>query len=112
MNLPTMQPNFEVIQPSGVLDLTQANQLRDQVNELVNAGATTILINLRDVTFMDSSGLAALVIALKTIRSAGGHLYVCSLNAQVKMLFELTNMTKIFEIFETQDELEQSLSTP
>jgi anti-sigma B factor antagonist len=109
MNLLTMQPNFEVIRPSGVLDLTQANQLRDQVNELMNAGASTIVINLEDVTFMDSSGLAALVIALKTIRAAGKQLYVCCLNAQVKMLFELTNMTKIFEIFETQDEVAQAV---
>jgi anti-sigma B factor antagonist len=110
MNLLTMQPNLEVIQPSGVLDLTQANQLRNRVDDLVQAGASKILIDLENVSFMDSSGLAALVIVLKTIRAAGGQLYVCSLNAQVKMLFELTNMTKIFEIFDTQDEVVQALS--
>jgi anti-anti-sigma factor len=97
--LKMMQHNFKVIEPSGILNITQANQLRSQVDEVVGAGAKQILIDLSDVTFMDSSGLAGLVIALKTIRAAGGRLCICSLNDQVRLLFELTNMTAVFEIF-------------
>lgn len=110
MDSAIMQPDFEVIQPVGVVDTTQANQLRDQVNEVVNMGKKVILIDLKEVTFMDSSGLAALVIALKTIRSAEGRLCVCSLNDQVRLLFELTNMMKVFEIFPNQEEFLQSLN--
>lgn len=105
-----MQPNFEVIQPAGVLDLTQAGQLRNQVDDAINAGARSILIDLKEVTFMDSSGLAALVIALKSIRAAGGQLCVCSMNSQVRLLFELTNMTQVFEVFENQEAFVHALS--
>lgn len=101
--LKMMQHNFKVIEPSGILNITQANQLRNQVDEVVGAGTKEILIDLRNVTFMDSSGLAGLVIALKTIRAAGGRLCVCSLNDQVRLLFELTNMTSVFEIFADQE---------
>jgi anti-anti-sigma factor len=43
-----------------------------------------VLIDFQDVTFMDSSGLGALVLALKTVRAAGGKLFICSVNEQIK----------------------------
>ncbi|MBI4781095.1 MAG: STAS domain-containing protein [Oscillatoriophycideae cyanobacterium NC_groundwater_1537_Pr4_S-0.65um_50_18] len=99
-----MKPNIQIIQPSGILDGTQARQFRSQVNEAVDAGSKIILVDLKDVTFMDSSGLAALVLALKSVRSVDGKFCVCSVNDQVKMLFELTSMTRVFEIFESPEE--------
>jgi anti-anti-sigma factor len=69
-----------------------------------------ILINLQEVTFMDSSGLAALVISLKTVRSAGGRFCICSINDQVRLLFELTSMTQVFEIFGSQEDCVSALS--
>ncbi|HEY9629458.1 MAG TPA: STAS domain-containing protein [Coleofasciculaceae cyanobacterium] len=99
-----MKPNIQIIQPSGILDGTQAHQFRSQVSEAVDAGSKIILVDLKDVTFMDSSGLAALVLALKTVRSVNGKFCVCSVNDQVKMLFELTSMTRVFEIFESPEE--------
>ncbi|NJO42292.1 MAG: STAS domain-containing protein [Cyanobacteria bacterium CRU_2_1] len=104
-----MQASFESIQPNGVLDGTQAIQFRNNVSDLVNKGTKVILVNLKDVTFMDSSGLAAIVIALKTVRSVGGRLCICSINDQVRLLFELTSMTRVFEIFPDQDEFVKTL---
>lgn len=105
-----MTPNFQVIQPTGILDGSQAQHFRSEVTDVVNAGTKVILVNLQDVTFMDSSGLAALVLALKTVRSAGGKFCVCSVNDQVRLLFELTSMTRVFEIFESQEAFSHSLS--
>jgi anti-sigma B factor antagonist len=70
--------------------------------------AKLILVDLKEVTFMDSSGLAALVTAFKTVRSSGGKLCVCSVNQQIKMLFELTSMDRVFEIFADRDEFIQT----
>jgi anti-anti-sigma factor len=58
---------------------------------------------------MDSSGLGALVLSLKTVRSAGGKIFICSINDQIKMLFELTDMDRVFEIFNNREELEQKI---
>jgi anti-sigma B factor antagonist len=102
--------NFKVIEPNGILNVTQASQLRTQVDDLVSTGVKEILIDLKDVSFMDSSGLAGLVIALKAIQSVGGQLCICSLNDQVRLLFELTNMMQVFDIFADREAFEQSLN--
>lgn len=99
-----MNPNVKIVSPSGILDGTQAGAFRQQISDCVDKGSTVVLIDLKDVTFMDSSGLGALVLALKTVRAAGGKLYICSVNEQIKMLFELTSMDRVFEIFKDEAE--------
>jgi anti-anti-sigma factor len=105
-----MLPAITRLQPSGMLDQTNANQFRQQINELVRQGVKIILIDFKEVSFMDSSGLGALVLSLKTVTAAGGRLFLISLNDQVKMLFELTNMKEVFDIVANQEELEQKLA--
>ncbi len=96
--------NVEIIQPTGIIDNTRTQELRDQINRGIEQGANTILVDLKEVTFMDSSGLGALVTALKTVQSMGGKLCVCSVNEQVKILFELTSMDRVFDIFRDRTE--------
>ncbi len=97
----------EIIQFSGILDGTRTQELRDRINQGVEQGASTILVDLKEVTFMDSSGLGALVTALKAVRATGGKLCICSINEQVKILFELTSMDRVFEIFRDQSDFQQ-----
>jgi len=104
-----MSSAIKVIQPSGILDGTQANQFRQTIAEAVQGGVEIIVVDFKNVTFMDSSGLGALVLSLKTVRSAGAKLFLCSINDQIKMLFELTNMDRVFEIFNNREELEQKI---
>ncbi len=102
-----MSPNFRVIQPAGILDGTQADQFRDAVSNSINAGEKCILVDLKEVTFMDSSGLAALITAVRLVQTAGGKLHICSANQQIKMLFELTSMDQVFLIFSSQEEFKE-----
>ena len=97
----------EIIQFSGILDGTRTQELRDRISQAIEQGAKTILVDLKEVTFMDSSGLGALVTALKDVRAAGGKLCICSVNEQVKILFELTSMDRVFEIFRDQSDFQQ-----
>ncbi|MDJ1184934.1 STAS domain-containing protein [Roseofilum casamattae] len=96
------------LQPSGILDSTKAARFREEVHSLVKSGANIILVDLKEVTFIDSSGLGALVAALKTVRSDGGQLAVCSINEQVRMLFELTSMDRVFEVFTSREDFEKA----
>lgn len=98
-----MSPVVKIIQPSGILDGTKANQFRQDISDLVEGGADIVLIDFADITFMDSSGLGALVLALKTVRAAGSQLFVCSINEQIRILFELTSMDRVFEIFPNRE---------
>jgi anti-sigma B factor antagonist len=99
-----MGSEVEIVKPSGRLDVTSAAKFRRDVAEFAATKPRFLLIDLENVSFMDSSGLGALVSALKTIRSVNGELAVCSLSEQVKMLFDLTSMSKIFTIYANQAE--------
>jgi anti-anti-sigma factor len=94
-----MSQDIKIIEPNGRLDITNVAKFRLDISGLVALKPKVIVIDLKDVSFMDSSGLGALVSALKTARSAQCDLYICSLNDQVKMLFDLTSMSKIFKIY-------------
>jgi anti-sigma B factor antagonist len=99
-----MNPEVRVMQPSGRLDVTNVNQFRREVSDMAITKPKFLLINLKDISFMDSSGLGALVAALKTIRTAGGELILCSLTDQVQMLFDLTSMGTIFKVYSSPEE--------
>jgi anti-sigma B factor antagonist len=104
-----MSPVVKIVQPSGILDGTKVSEFRQEISELVQKDTKIILIDFKEVTFMDSSGLGALVLSLKTVRAAGAQLFICSINDQIKMLFELTSMDRVFEIFPSRDEWEKNL---
>ncbi|MBX2863529.1 MAG: STAS domain-containing protein [Leptolyngbyaceae cyanobacterium MAG.088] len=95
-----MDLGVHVIEPSGILDGTQTTSFRQQVDATLAKGTKVLLIDLKDITFVDSSGLGVLVACLKNARTAGCKMYICSINDQVRMLFELTSMDRVFEIFE------------
>ena len=106
-----MSPVIKVIQPAGILDGTKGSQFRQEIIELVENGAEIVLVDFQNVTFMDSSGLGALVLALKTVRAAGSKLCVCSINDSIRMLFELTSMDRVFEIFANREDFKHSLNS-
>ncbi len=109
----SMSNPLKVVEPAGILDGTKAAEFRREISDCVDQGAQAILIDFKNVTFMDSSGLGALVLALKTVRAAGKMLALCSINDQIKMLFELTSMDRVFEIFPDRATFEQQkLSKP
>ena len=106
-----MNSLVQIIEPKGILDGTRSSDFRDHINRSIENGVQIILVDFTDVTFMDSSGLGTLVLSLKTVRNAGIKMFLCSINEQVKMLFELTSMDRVFEIFDNRDEFDKILSS-
>jgi anti-sigma B factor antagonist len=104
----SMNTTVQVLAPSGILDSTQAEKIRTQVDSALSLGAKTLLMDLKDTTFVDSSGLGTLVSVLKKVRAQNCEMVVCSINPQVKMLFELTSMDRVFEIFKDREAFEKS----
>lgn len=101
-----MIEQVKVLQFSGILGATQSQELREKIDEIIEKENSTkiVLVDLKDVTFMDSSGLGALVLAFKALRAVNRKLVICSINEQVRILCELTGMDKVFEIFPNQEE--------
>ncbi|MBD6618095.1 STAS domain-containing protein [Komarekiella sp. 'clone 1'] len=104
-----MNPKVTVLEPTGILDGIRGNQLRQEVSEVIKNGSDILLIDLKDVKFVDSSGLGALVSAMQMVRKAESKLFLCSVNDQVKMLFELTKLDRIFQTFTDQDEFNRQV---
>lgn len=108
-----MSSNIQVIEPVGILDSTKAEEFRQSVEEVLQNGAEVILVDLKDITFIDSSGLGTLVVLLKKIRGLNRSFCICSINDQVRMLFELTSMDRVFEIYENRQSFEATkVKTP
>lgn len=97
---------FEVIQPKGILDSVNTNNLRRDILDKINGEVKVILLDLQNITFMNSSGLGALVATLKAVKAEGGELALCSLSDQVRIIFELSKMERIFQVFEDVKEFE------
>ena len=76
--------------------------LRDLVRNLVSEGIKKILLNLRNVDYIDSSGLGELVSAFTKMRSQGGELKLLNLTRRVRSLLQITKLITVFDI--TDDE--------
>lgn len=103
-----MDTTLQVLTPVGILDGTKSEEIRTEVDRALANGASALLMDLKETTFVDSSGLGTLVSVLKKVRSQDCEMYVCSINPQVKMLFELTSMDRVFEIYEDRAAFEAS----
>ena len=80
-----------------VFNSTTASEFHREIERTIDGGFNTVLIDLKEVACISSSGLLALVLAFKTARDAGRQLFICSMNEQARILFELTGLDQVFK---------------
>jgi len=83
------------------LDVLNMKRLKERMMEIIADGNTNLVINLRQITFIDSSGLSVLISLFKHIKTLNGSLELCGLNEQPTELLEITQLDKIFTISKT-----------
>ena len=86
------------------LDAHNSSELKTQMLSLFDEGKNNLVIDLQDVRFVDSSGLGSLVSGFKNASARNGNLKLSGLQPQVKSMFELTRLHRVFEIFPDSDE--------
>ncbi len=97
------KPKISVIRPLSSLDaITAMEFLQELTTVILQDSCSILLVNLEQVNFLDSIGLMALLSGLKLAKKLGRRLSLCSVSPQVKIIFELTQLDKVFEIFESQ----------
>ena len=84
---------------SGDVDLHRSPALRETLANLINENPDRLILNLTDVGYMDSSGVATLVEALQRIQRKQGRLQLHSLTPRVMSIFEIARLESIFEIY-------------
>ena len=97
-------PGGLVLIVSGELDLATAPDLRERLGEAVDSGMKRIVVDLREVTFMDSIGLAAVVNARSRLRASGRLALVVAPDSYPELVLEIAGMPRALAIFADRDE--------
>ncbi len=95
---------FPVVAVSGEVDVYSAPALKDSLTELLQSGVVTVIVDLSDVAFLDSTGLGALVEARSATTEAGGSLPLVCSQERILKLFAITGLDGVFTIHPTVDE--------
>jgi anti-anti-sigma factor len=93
-----------VVRLGGRLDITSAAEAKRLFAETVQAGTARLVVDLGGITFIDSSGLSALVSGLRSCRQAGGDLRIAEAGEQPKAVFALTSLDQVFRLYPTVGE--------
>ncbi len=103
MKIKTRQVDgITIVDCSGRITLGEGSVvLRDSVRDLLSKGSKQILLNLGDVTYIDSSGIGELVSAYTTVKNQGGDLKLLNLT---KKVHDLLQITKLYTVFDVKDD--------
>src|SRR5215472_1012477 len=103
MKASTRQVNgVTIVDLSGRITLGEGSViLRDTIRDLLSKGQKKILLNLGDVSYIDSSGIGELVSAYTTVRNQGGDLRLLNLT---KKVHDLLQITKLYTVFDVKDD--------
>jgi anti-sigma B factor antagonist len=86
----------------------ETGALREKVRSLVAEGKKNLLLNLGNVTMIDSSGLGALVAAYSSAQAGGATLRLCNLGSQTNQLLQMTKLLTVFEVSNTEEDAVRS----
>ena len=92
-----------VIDSAGRITLGEGSSaFRDTIKDLVTKGDKKILLNLSEVSYIDSSGIGELVSGYTTVSNAGGKLKLLGLTKRVQDLLQITKLYTVFEVFDDE----------
>ena len=92
-----------IIAVHGQADLHTAPQLREAMTTAIDGGATSLIVDLSDATFVDSMTLGVLLGAVKRLRPHGGKVAVVCVSPHIRRIFEITLLDRVFALHETLD---------
>lgn len=95
----TRSPSVAVVRFRGRLDFLSAANAREQFTAAIAAGQHKLIVDLAETTFIDSSGLGALVAGLKAARQASGDLRLARLPEQAASVLKLTSLDRVFHSY-------------
>lgn len=93
-----------VVDATGEIDMQSSPKMREELRQLVVKKPERIIVNLADVKYIDSSGLATLVECLQSTKKTGTPLVLIGMNEHVKDIFELSGLNRVFKITESEAE--------
>jgi len=93
-----------VIDVAGDVDMTHSAGFQGRLTEVIGKSPRHIVVNMSNVTFMDSSGIASLVKLESQARDIGAKLSLVGVNKRVLSILQITRLDSLFKIFDTEEE--------
>ena len=102
----TKQINNEVIgiNIEGEIDVYTSPKVKEALNDLIQKENYNIVVNLEEVTYIDSTGLGVLIGGLKKVKENNGYIKLICTNPQIKKIFDITGLVKIFGIYDNEND--------
>jgi len=100
-----------IIKLSGKITIGEGDvQLRNVVNDVLSKDFKKIILDMKDISYMDSSGVGELVSSHTTIANQEGQLRLCNLRSKLYSLLQLTALVTVFQIYDSVEDALQSFS--
>jgi anti-anti-sigma factor len=93
-----------VVHLEGNLDTNTSVEAQENLNKLIDEGASKVLVNFEKVDFVSSAGLRILLATAKRLSGTGGNLRITNLNETVNEVFEISGFSTILSVFPTEEE--------
>ncbi|MDQ2991815.1 MAG: STAS domain-containing protein [Candidatus Eremiobacteraeota bacterium] len=103
VNVRETDSECNIVELAGEIDVYTSPKVKDALGELIDRGVYNLVIDLEKVRYIDSTGLGVLIGGLKRVREHGGTVNLVCTNPQIKKIFDITGLVKIFGIFDSED---------
>ena len=97
------QSRSNVLPLKGEIDLHVSPSVTVSLNEMINKKPERMVVDLSDVSYIDSAGLAALIEAMQKVEGYGGKFMLAGLQETVRSIFEISRLDQVFQIFPDAD---------
>jgi anti-sigma B factor antagonist len=97
-----------VITLTGEVDLYTAPEFKQELVRIIEGGATAVVIDLTNATFIDSTTLGVLISGIKRLRPGGGTLELVVTDRNIRKIFEITGLDRVFTLHEERDAAERA----
>jgi anti-sigma B factor antagonist len=98
-----------VVLPDGFINAHTVRQFESTLEELVESGQYTILLNCKDLNYISSAGLGAIMGLIETVRENDGDILLSNLQQNVFAIFDTLGFTQLYKVFESEEEALHSL---
>ncbi len=93
-----------VLVPNSDIDMSRSPELRSVLRQEMGTSVHKVVVDLDDVQYMDSSGLATLVEAMRNAGGSNTKLVICNMNPKVSAIFEIARLDSFFSIVDSREE--------
>lgn len=103
---------FPMLHPYGEIDLYTVPEFERAISDALNVGAKAIIVDLSDITYLDSSGLSALIVVYKKLAAENGNLYIVAPEEPpaVRRVLEITRVDRFIHVRATLNDVARELS--